>query len=338
MSTFLVGRILVHSLYMSLIDELQLELAAGHGGDGVVRWRQEKYRPMAGPSGGNGGRGGNVCAEAISDLSYLDFYRHKKKFQADHGAPGGSDSLEGKNGEDLVLKFPRGTIITRKSDGMQWSLEELGTPVILLEGGRGGLGNEHFKSSRNTTPYESTPGQPGAEDSFDIELQLFADIGLVGLPSAGKSTLLNATTNAKSKVAAYHFTTLDPHLGVLPSGKIMADLPGIIEGASEGKGLGFKFLRHIKRTKVVAHLVSCENEDVVAAYTGIRNELEQYGRGLADKEEIIILSKIDECSEEEWKAKQKELEKKTGKKVLTLSAFNDDLVKDVQKQLSDFCE
>jgi GTP-binding protein len=221
---------------------------------------------------------------------------------------------------------------------MQWSLEELEKSITLLEGGRGGLGNEYFKSSRNTSPYESTPGQPGADDVFDIELQLFADIGLVGLPSAGKSTLLNATTNAKSKVAAYHFTTLDPHLGVLPSGKIMADLPGIIEGASEGKGLGFKFLRHIKRTKVVAHLVSCENEDVVAAYTGIRHELETYGQGLANKKEIIILSKIDECTDKEWKTKQKELEKATGKPVLGLSAFNDVLVADIQKQLSDFCE
>lgn len=323
---------------MSLIDELQLELIAGHGGDGVVRWRQEKFRPMAGPSGGNGGCGANIYAEAVSDLSYLDFYRHKKKFQAENGQPGGSNSLEGKNGEDLVLKFPRGTVITRRSDGMQWSLEEIGVPVMLLEGGRGGLGNEHFKSSRNTSPYESTPGQPGAEDLFDIELQLFADVGLVGLPSAGKSTLLNTVTNAKSKVAAYHFTTLDPHLGVLPSGKIMADLPGIIEGASEGKGLGFKFLRHIKRTKVVAHLVSCENEDVVAAYEGIRHELEEYGYGLADKKEIIILSKIDECEESVWRAKQASLETASGKKVLPLSAFNDELVTHVQQQLSDFCE
>lgn len=322
---------------MSLIDELQLELTAGHGGDGVVRWRQEKFKPMAGPSGGNGGRGGNVIAEAVSDLSYLDFYRHKKKFQADHGQPGGSNSLEGKNGEALILKFPRGTVITRRSDGMQWSLEKLDAPVIVLEGGRGGLGNEHFKGSRNTSPYESTPGQPGGDDVFDIELQLFADIGLVGLPSAGKSTLLNAVTNAKSKVAAYHFTTLDPHLGVLPSGKIMADLPGIIEGASEGKGLGFKFLRHIKRTYVVAHLVSCENEDVVAAYTGIRHELEKYGQGLADKKEIIILSKIDECEESVWKKKQHELETFTGKPVLVLSAFQDTLVANVQQHLSDFC-
>jgi len=323
---------------MSLIDELQLDLKSGHGGDGVVRWRQEKYRPLAGPSGGNGGTGAAVYAEAVSDLSYLDFYRHKKKFQAPHGREGGSDSLEGKNGDDLVLLFPRGTVITRQSDGEQWSLEKIGQRVELLRGGRGGLGNEYFKSSRNTSPYESTPGQPGEQDIFDIELQLFADIGLVGLPSAGKSTLLNAVTNAKSKVAAYHFTTLDPHLGVLASGKVMADLPGIIEGASDGKGLGFKFLRHIKRTKVVAHLVSCEYEDVVAAYTGIRHELEEYGQGLADKKEIVILSKTDECTEEEWKKKKKELEKVSGAAVLPLSAFDDDNVKEVGEKLSAFCE
>lgn len=321
---------------MSLIDELQLDLKAGHGGDGVVRWRREKYRPMAGPSGGNGGTGAGVWAEAVSDLAYLDYYRHKKKFQAPHGQPGGSDSLEGKNGEDLILKFPRGTVITRQGTGDTWSLDEVGQCVQLLAGGRGGLGNEHFKSSRNTTPYESTSGQPGEEDTFAVELQLFADIGLVGLPSAGKSTLLNTLTNAKSKVAAYHFTTLDPHLGVLPSGKILADLPGIIEGASDGKGLGFKFLRHIRRTSAVAHVVSCENENVVAVYQGIREELKKYGKGLAEKPEIVILSKIDECPEDEWKKKQKELEKASGAIVIPVSAFDDGRIRYLSEQLAQF--
>ena len=313
----------------SLIDELTLELTAGKGGNGVVRWRREKNIDKGGPAGGNGGRGGHVYAESVSDLAYLEYYRHQKIFRSQDGQAGQGHSLEGYNGEDLVLKFPRGTVIRHNGTGEEWSLDTVGMRVQLLSGGKGGYGNKNFKSSRNTTPYQSTPGVVGERGEFFIELQLFADIGLVGLPSAGKSTLLNMLTNAKSKVAAYHFTTLDPHLGVLPGGKILADLPGIIEGASEGKGLGYKFLKHIQRTNMIAHVVSCEHEDVVAIYEGIRNELKRYGKGLDQKDEIIILSKIDMHADDEkvWQQKQRELEKHTGKSVIAISAYDDTSIK-----------
>ncbi|MCA9353196.1 50S ribosome-binding GTPase, partial [Patescibacteria group bacterium] len=214
---------------MAFVDEVQLHIKAGNGGDGVVRWRKEKFKPKGGPCGGNGGKGGDVYAEAVVDLGYLDHYLHTKHFSANSGESGGNSSKEGKNGDDLILKFPRGTVLKNTITGESHELVEVGQTIKILEGGRGGLGNEYFKSSTNTTPYEWTPGSPGEEADFHIELKLFADIGFVGLPSAGKSTLLNALTNAQSKVGAYHFTTLDPHLGDM-HGYILADIPGIIEG------------------------------------------------------------------------------------------------------------
>ncbi len=318
---------------MAFVDEVQIHISAGKGGDGVVRWHREKFKPEGGPAGGNGGKGGDVYALAVSDLSYLENYRHEKNFTAEHGDPGGNNSCEGKNGEDLVLKFPVGSVIKNLTTEQNIHLETIGQRELLLLGGRGGLGNEHFKSSTNRSPEESTPGKIGDQSHFYIELQLFADIGLVGLPSAGKSTLLNALTNAKSKVAEYHFTTLEPHLGVLAGGAILADIPGLIEGASEGKGLGIQFLRHIKRTKVLAHVVPADSEDIVSAYATIRTELKNYGEGLFEKEEIIILSKSDTVSPEELEEKKKLLEKHTSKSVITISAYDSEALKDLQDVL-----
>jgi GTPase len=210
-------------------------------------------------------------------------------------------------------------------------LTEEGQQILVLKGGKGGLGNDHFKSSVNTTPYESTPGKIGEAAHFHIELRLFADLGLVGYPNAGKSTLINAVTNAKSKIGAYAFTTLDPHLGVLQE-FVIADIPGIIEGASEGKGLGVKFLKHIKRTKMLAHLVSFENEDMMQMYKNIRKELENYDPELAKKDEVIILTKTD-MSDEKTIAKTVKTFEKLGKTVLTMSAFDDESVKKVGDEL-----
>jgi GTPase len=277
---------------MALLDELELSLKAGTGGTGVVRWRQEKFKPLSGPGGGNGGRGGNVYAEAVSDLAYLDTYRHVAEFQAEHGDPGSNFGKQGKQGADLVLKFPVGSLITNRTTREVFELTKIGERILLLQGGRGGLGNEFFKSSRNTSPTESTPGEQGESATFHIELRLFAELGFIGLPSAGKSTLLNLLTRAQSKVAAYHFTTLDPHLGAFYE-FTLADIPGLIEGASDGKGLGTKFLKHITRTRVLAHVVSLESETMTQDYQIIRGELERYGRGLPEKEEIIIFSKSD---------------------------------------------
>jgi len=318
---------------MAFIDELQLQLKAGKGGDGVVRWRQEKYKPLAGPSGGNGGNGGSVYAQTIDDLAYLSYYRYKKSFSAEDGIPGSSDSREGACGDDLVLRFPRGTVLTDQTTGLSVELTKQDEKILLLKGGRGGLGNEHFKASTNTSPYEWTPGTIGEEASFDVELRLFADAGFVGLPSAGKSTLLNALTNAHSKVGAYHFTTLEPHLGAF-GGFILADIPGLIEGASQGKGLGHKFLRHLARTKLLIHVVGLDHEEPLTGYQEIRTELAQYQTELAEKEEIILLTKTD-LVDSETLAKTVELFRtQTKSPVYVMSAYDDVSIAEFRKSLT----
>ncbi len=322
---------------MAFIDEVQLKLKAGKGGDGVVRWRQEKYKPMAGPSGGNGGKGGNLYAETIDDLAYLSYYRYKKDFNAEDGQAGGNNSREGKDGEDVVLRFPRGTVLTNKETGESYELTKNSERILILKGGRGGLGNEHFKASTNTTPYEWTPGTLGEQADFAVELKLFADAGFVGLPSVGKSTLLNALTNARSKVGAYHFTTLEPHLGALDS-YILADIPGLINGASQGKGLGHKFLRHLARTKLLVHLVALDHEDPLAAYREIRGELEQYGSGLAEKQEIILLTKQDMVDEQRVQEVTDEFTKHIAKPIYVMSAYDDSSISDFKKVLIDYLE
>lgn len=291
---------------MPFVDELKIHIKAGNGGTGVERWRHEKGKEFGGPSGGDGGKGGSVYVVGSRDLGLLFNYRHKKAFKAESGSPGAKNSLHGKDGEDLVVPLPIGSIVTNlKTKDAVHVLSE-GEPIRLLSGGDGGFGNERFKSSTNQRPKKTTPGYPGQAGDFYIELQLVVDVGFVGFPNAGKSSLLNALTNATAKVGSYQFTTLEPNLGAL-FGYILADIPGLIEGASEGKGLGYKFLRHIKRTKMIAHLVSLENEDVMGAYATIRKELEQYDKELAAKEEIIILTKTDLVPEKTLKKAQKEL-------------------------------
>lgn len=316
---------------MALLDEVQLYIKAGRGGDGVVRWRQEKGRPLSGPGGGNGGLGGDVYAEAVPDIGYLDYYRTKKDFAAEHGQPGANWGRKGADGADLTLYFPVGTTLTNRETGESFHLESSGDRKLILKGGRGGLGNEYFKSSRNTTPKEATPGKIGEDGTFDIELRLVADIGLVGLPSAGKSSILNALTNAKSKVASYHFTTLDPHLGALYE-FIIADIPGIIEGASEGKGLGIKFLKHVAKTKVLAHVIALDSEDPLRDYETIRAEIKNYGKGLDEKDEMIIFSKSDLVLDEEVAAIKKKMAKVLKGKTVFVTSIEDSIQ---VKELSD---
>ena len=324
---------------MAFIDEIKIYAEAGRGGDGVVRWRQEKFIPKGGPAGGDGGRGGDFYAVAIRDVHILSKYKAKKSFSAGRGENGANKSLHGKNGEDFVLELPIGSIITNFETDEKWQLTREGEKILLLKGGYGGFGNEHFKSSINTTPKEWRPGEEGEKGNFKIELELFADIGLIGLPNAGKTSLLNTLTNAEAKVGDYAFTTLDPNLGDF-YGYIIADIPGVIEGASEGKGLGVKFLRHIKRTKMLAHLVSFENSNMLKSYKEIRKELEKYDKklnlgeeGLSSKDEIIILTKSDVMDDQKIIAKKAAELKKLKKKVFTLTLFDDKMVKKFKDEL-----
>ncbi len=316
---------------MAFIDELTIFAQAGKGGHGVVRWRHEKGKDLSGAAGGNGGKGGDVYARAVRDIQLLAKYKHKKEFAAGKGEDGMRNSMHGKDGEDLIIDFPIGSIITNLSTQKKHSFLKEGEEVLLLKGGRGGLGNEHFKASTNTTPTEFTYGKEGEEANFYIELELVADAGLVGLPNAGKSSLLNELTNAKSKVASYQFTTLEPALGDM-EGFILADIPGLIEGASEGRGLGIKFLRHIKRTKLVLHCISLENEDMMGVYKTIRKELDAFDMSLSQKEEIIILTKTDLVTPDVLKDKIKEFKKIT-KNIFTVSILDDASVKELKDSL-----
>lgn len=317
---------------MAFVDELNVSMKAGNGGDGVVRWRHEKGMALGGPSGGNGGDGGDVYVHGVRDVHLLAHYRTKKSFEAARGEDGKQKSLHGANGKDLDIAFPIGSLITNTESGKKVSVSQEGERILLLKGGRGGRGNESYKGSRNQRPTQWTPGKEGEHGEYFIEVELIADIGLVGLPNAGKSSLLNAFTNARAKVGGYAFTTLEPNLGDC-FGYIISDIPGLIEGSAKGKGLGHKFLRHIKRTKILAHLISLENEDVVKAYHSVRGELAQYDAALLEKPEIVILTKTDIVDDPaDIKTAEKQM-KKIVPRVLTVSLYDDDAVKALQKTL-----
>src|SRR3989344_1619560 len=277
---------------MAFTDEITIFAKAGRGGNGVVRWLHEKGKEWSGPAGGDGGKGGDVYVVSVRDTHLLSKYKAQKEFDAGNGEMGGSKSLHGAQGKDLDLPISIGSIITNKKTGRKFSLIKDGERVLVLKGGNGGRGNESFKASTNQSPRESTPGTEGEEAEFYIELELVADAGFIGLPNAGKTSLLNELTRSNSKVGAYPFTTLEPNLGEM-YGFIIADIPGLIEGAATGKGLGHKFLRHIRRTKILVHLVSLENEDPINVYNIIRSELSHFDKELLNKKEIVVLTKTD---------------------------------------------
>ena len=316
---------------MAFIDELKIHISAGRGGDGVVRWRHEKGIDRAGPAGGNGGKGGDVYLRAIRDISILARYKNTKEFVAERGEAGMKKSMHGKNGADLIIDLPIGSVVTNTETREVFNLVTDGETIKILNGGKGGLGNEYFKNAVNRTPEEQTDGKNPEQADFYIELELVADAGLIGLPNAGKSSLINVLTNSKSKIGAYQFTTLEPSLGDM-HGYILADIPGLIEGASEGKGLGHKFLRHIKRTKTLLHCLSLENEDLVKAYKVIRNELKEYSEELTNKKEIVILTKTDLVDE---KTLEKAIKKvsKLNPNVLSVTVLDDKSIKTLRDSL-----
>lgn len=278
------------------VDELTIAVYAGNGGDGVVRWHRTRHKPKGGPAGGNGGGGGDVYLRAVPDLNRLSRYTGIKEFRAENGMPGAARSRDGARGADCIIDVPVGALVTDTGRDIVYRMDTEGTTVRILSGGTGGRGNEHFKSATNRSPKEHTQGTSGQSGTFHIELPLTAHVGLIGMPNAGKSTLLNTLSAAHSPVGAYPFTTTQPHLCNW-EGYIIADIPGLIVGAAQGKGLGHKFLRHIRRTQMLLHLVSLENEDVRSAYEAIRAELVAFDPLLAEKEEWVLLTKSDAVDE-----------------------------------------
>ena len=309
---------------MKFLDQAKIYIKAGNGGGGCVSFRREKFIEFGGPDGGDGGKGGDVVAECVANLNTLIDYRYQQHFKAKSGTPGMGRNRSGPSGADVVLKVPPGTeIYAEDNETLLADLQEPGQSVTIARGGNGGFGNAHFKSSTNQAPRHANPGLPGEELTIWLRLKLIADAGLVGLPNAGKSTFLAAVSAAKPKIADYPFTTLHPNLGVVRAGDmdfVLADIPGLIEGAHEGAGLGTRFLGHVERCRVLLHLVDGTQDDVAAAYHTVRDELEAYGHDLETKKEIVALAKVDALDEETRAVKLAELEDAAGMKPLLLSA------------------
>jgi GTP-binding protein len=311
---------------MKFLDEAKVYVRSGNGGGGAVSFRREKFIEFGGPDGGDGGRGGDVVIECVSGLNTLIDYRYQQHFKAGTGVHGMGKNRAGGRGADTVLKVPVGTeVLEEDGETVLADMTEVGQRIVLLEGGNGGFGNAHFKSSTNRAPRRANPGLEGIERTIRLRLKLIADAGLVGLPNAGKSTFLASVTAAKPKVADYPFTTLHPQLGIVRTDNrelVLADIPGLIEGAHEGAGLGDRFLAHVERCNALLHLVDATQEDVATAYKTVRNELEAYGGGLAEKNEIVALSKIDALTPKKIESQMKKLQKVTKKKPLALSAHS----------------
>jgi GTP-binding protein len=316
------------------IDQVEIHAKSGKGGDGVVHFRREKYVPRGGPDGGDGGKGGDVILEVKPALNTLNFH-HKERFFAEEGHPGAKQNMYGKSGEDLVIYVPPGTVVYEILDGnteagtaplqLLGDLTQPGQQLTVCKGGRGGRGNTHFKSATNQVPRTAEKGAPAEEKRLKLELKLIADIGLIGVPNAGKSTLLTALTNARPRIAPYPFTTLEPNLGVAEIDEdttvVLADIPGLIEGASEGAGLGHEFLRHIQRTRVLIHLLDGLSPDPLADYSQINSELSLFDPNLGKKPQIVALNKIDQPEVQERLPKIKKEMKKRGVSLMNISAL-----------------
>jgi len=320
-----------------ITDDIKINITAGHGGRGAVEF--QKAMNALGPTGGSGGGGGSAVLVGVSDLTALNQLRGKTEIVVEDGKPGKPQFRDGRDGEDTVINVPVGTVIHNLDSGESQEIIKVDERIVVAKGGKGGKGNFLFRSSRNTSPTQFQPGLPGEEIRLRLELKFIADVGLIGYPNVGKSSLLNELTNASSKVANYRFTTLEPNLGVYYE-LVLADIPGLIEGASEGKGLGIKFLKHIERTKVLFHLVSAEAENPVQDYKAIRKELGAHNKEILEKPEYVFLSKSDMATEEAVKERILKLEKiskqknSTIKSVLPLTIYDDKDLKKVEKILN----
>lgn len=315
-----------------LIDEVIITIKGGNGGNGAATFRRNAQTPKGGPDGGNGGNGGSVYAIGINDISALAQFQYKKEVKAEDGVAGAKNNLYGRNGKDTFIQLPLGTQIIDENNGRIIEVTDTKTNILLAVGGKGGLGNNSLKSATNQTPKQAEPGMPGELKRLKLVLRLIADIGLIGLPNAGKSSLLSVLTNAHPKIGNYPFTTLEPNLGVFQK-IIIADIPGLIEGASRGKGLGFTFLRHAEKTKLIAHCLEVSDPDIEKAYHTVRDELLKYDPYLSEKEEIILLTKADLLGGEELQKKLK-IAKKLNSSVLITSIYDEKSIEKLKKELA----
>ncbi|BAZ40008.1 small GTP-binding protein [Calothrix sp. NIES-4101] len=331
---------------MQFIDQANIEVEAGKGGDGMVAFRREKYVPAGGPAGGNGGKGGSIYFRAVEDLQTLLDFRYNHKFKAGNGSRGGPNNCTGANGKDLTIDVPCGTIIYNAETGdVIADLTKPEETVLIAAGGKGGLGNKYFLSNRNRAPEYALPGLDGEIKSLRLELKLLAEVGIIGLPNAGKSTLISALSAARPKIADYPFTTLIPNLGVVRKptgdGTVFADIPGLIEGASQGAGLGHDFLRHIERTRVLLHLIDATSDDIIGDYQTIQGELAAYGKNLATRPHILALNKTDAVDRESIDLDElaTQLHRVSQNKVFIISAATraglDELMQEVWKILDE---
>jgi GTP-binding protein len=311
---------------MKFLDQAKIYVRSGNGGPGAISFRREKFIEPGGPDGGNGGKGGDVIFTAVKELNTLIDFRYAQHFRAQGGDNGAGEMRFGKDGDDIIIRVPVGTeVLDEDQETVLIDFTEPGQTVTFLKGGDGGFGNAHYKSSTNQAPRKKTPGWPGIERGIWLRLKLIADAGLVGMPNAGKSTFLASCTAAKPKIADYPFTTLHPNLGVVRAGDrefVLADIPGLIEGASEGHGLGDRFLGHVERTAVLLHLIDITSDNPAESYKTIRKELEAYGNGLAEKAEIVALNKADALGKELSEDVAKDFEKDTGVKPLLISGVS----------------
>ena len=327
---------------MRFIDEVKIHIKGGNGGNGCVSFRREKYVPYGGPNGGNGGNGASVTIKAASNLNTLIDYRYKQHFKAPKGEHGKGSGMDGVSGKDLLLTVPVGTqIYAEDGSTLIADLTEENESIIIARGGKGGLGNTNFKSSTNQAPRESTEGEIAKEVWLWLRLKLISDVGIIGLPNAGKSTLLSVISAAKPKIANYPFTTLKPQLGLVQveyDAFVITDIPGLIEGANKGVGIGAKFLKHIERCKLLVHLIDITSEDLIGDYKIVRNELADYSKILPQKPEIIILNKTDLISDKEVEKIKKKLSTKLKTEVLTISAATQQSVTKLTYYINDLVQ